>query len=285
MGYDTLPWILTLRACILSQTLSRIDATAYWNNLKRTILINPFARSRHGDAVGGADGGAPTSLLLFAFGHRSRVEGVGHVEKSLAIELPGYSLLDFIRYNRAFRSHSDDDKYNHNPGGARGTRCQVVVDVFERLKHLALMCRGAREMDKYELIEYRESEDETVRLLKSATNLESLELEIDAGERVPTNSERQFEIRDSPVDLVLLSLFSSPSTTYPYLRELKIGASLHPDSFINFLSNHKSTLRSLVMTDCIGYDWDKILDFIDQDLKLDHFRARFLWTRRLRRCC
>jgi hypothetical protein len=25
-------------------------------------------------------------------------------------------------------------------------------------------------MDKYELIEYRESEDETVRLLKSATN-------------------------------------------------------------------------------------------------------------------
>jgi hypothetical protein len=32
------------------------------------------------------------------------------------------------------------------------------------------MCRGAREMDKYELIEYRESEDETVRLLKSATN-------------------------------------------------------------------------------------------------------------------
>jgi hypothetical protein len=36
------------------------------------------------------------------------------------------------------------------------------------------------------------------------------------------------------------------------------------------------------MTDCIGYDWDKILDFIDQDLKLDRFCARFLWTRRLR---
>jgi hypothetical protein len=36
------------------------------------------------------------------------------------------------------------------------------------------------------------------------------------------------------------------------------------------------------MTDCISYDWETILDFIDRDLKLDHFRAKFLWTRRLR---
>jgi hypothetical protein len=160
-----------------------------------------------------------------------------------------------------------------------GAQCQVILDAFKRLKHLALLCRGSREMNSYDLAGYRESGHETLRLLASATSLESLEQEIDEGKRVTAHGRGP---RDSPVDLVPLSLLSRPETNYPYLRELNIGASLHPDSFINFLSNHKSTLRRLAMTDCIGYDWETILDFIDQDVKLDHFRAKFLWMRRLR---
>jgi hypothetical protein len=260
----------------------------YWNNLKRTILINPFSRERHGDAIGTADGAVPTSVLLMALGNRSRVEGVAQME-SRTIEMPGYSHLDFISYHRGFRRPSEHEE-QFNSEDEWEAQCQVVIDVFKRLKNLALLCRGSRDMDKYELIEYRESEEEILRLLESATNLESLELEIGEGERVSSHAGHHEELRDSPVDLVLSSLFSSPYKTYPFLRELKIGASLHPESFINFLDQHKSTLRSLVMTDCIGYDWEKILDFVDQDLELDHFRAKFLWTRRLKtrdddHCC
>jgi hypothetical protein len=236
-----------------------------------------FFSERRGHATALGDGGAPTALLLVALGNRSRVEGVKHLE-SLTIEMPGHSHLDVIRYRRGFCRH-----YEHNEGfddeKAAEAQCQVVLDVFKRLKHLALLFPGSREMFKYELIEYRDSKYETLQLLESATDLESLELEVDEDKRVLADDCKP---RDSPVDLVLLSLLSKPETTYLHLRELKIGASLHPDSFINFLSNHKSTLRRLVMTDCISYHWETILDFIDRDLKLDLFRAKFLWTRRLR---
>jgi hypothetical protein len=279
---DCLPRLRNLREVVADRIkpegVTRIDATTYWNNLKRTILVNPFSRERFGNAIGSVNGSLPTSFLLMALGHRLRVEGVEDVE-SLTMEMPGYSPLDFIRYNSRFYGDSDDMELYDPNEAPWGARCQVVVDVFKRLKHLALICRGSREMDKYELIEYRESEHETVRLLKSATNLESLELEIDQGLRV-LSRHHDLAIRDSPVDLVLSSLFTW--ATYPFLRELKIKASLHPQPFIDFLSWHKSTLRSLVMTDCIGYDWNKILDSIDQDLKLDNFRARFLWTRRFK---
>jgi hypothetical protein len=259
---------------IKSSGIGRIDATAYWNNLSRTILVNAFSLEGRPRAVRRENGGAPTALLLVALGNRSRVEGVKHVE-SLTIEMPAYSHLDIIKHRYVFCRHYegiDDEK-------AGEAQCLIVLDVFKRLKHLALLFPGSQKMRKNKLIGYRESEHEILRLLESATDLESLELEVDEGKRVLADDRGP---RDSPVDLVLSSLLSRPETTYPCLREVKIGASLHPDSFINFLSNHKSTLRRLVMTDCISYDWETILDFIDQDLKLDHFRAKFLWTRRLR---
>jgi hypothetical protein len=141
-----------------------------------------FFSERRGHATALGDGGAPTALLLVALGNRSRVEGVKHLE-SLTIEMPGHSHLDVIRYRRGFCRH-----YEHNEGfddeKAAEAQCQVVLDVFKRLKHLALLFPGSREMSKYELIEYRDSKYETLQLLESATDLESLELEVDEGKRV-----------------------------------------------------------------------------------------------------
>lgn len=81
---DCLPKFRNLREVVADRIkrsgISRIDATAYWNNLKRTILINPFSRERHGDAIGTADGAVPTSVLLMALGNRSRVEGCSNGE-------------------------------------------------------------------------------------------------------------------------------------------------------------------------------------------------------------
>jgi hypothetical protein len=279
LPHDCLPRFRNLREVaadrIKRSGISRVDATAYWNYLKRRILINPFSRALHGDAVGVASGAAPTLLLLVALGNRSRVEGVEHVER-LTIEMPANSYdyyLDLIQHPSLVSEHSDNDEVQE-------AHFQVFLDVFKHLKHLVMLCPGTRKMDIYKLDEYRECEDEPLLLLDSATNLESLELEIGEGDRMPLKSYDLEEIRD--VDDALLSLLSRPWTTFPCLRELKIGASLHPEPFTNFLSQHKSTLRNLVMTDCIGYDWGKILDFVDQDLKLDHFRARFLWMRRLK---
>jgi hypothetical protein len=125
-----------------------------------------------------------------------------------------------------------------------------------RLDRLVLLCPGSR--DRPRGVNW-EAQVETKLFLESAANLQSLELEFGEGVCPPEYCGAG----------ILLWLLSRSKTTFLHLQTLKLGAVFPPKHLIKFLSQHKSTLRSVELQDCISYNWRELRAFVEQELKLD----------------
>lgn len=247
---------------------NRIDAGVYWSNLERKILVNPLSRigcdiyrfgvaNIYDNAEKKYQGLVPTFFLLEAIGHRSRVAGIEPLE-SLTFEIPQDAHRLFIKHPKRFIGR---EAYGPISKAERKARHKAIAHVFVELKHLVLLCPGP--LDKNDSMSWTAG-NETRLFLESATNLQSLELAYGIADR----------IREDRV--ILLWLLSRHKTTFPRLQTFKLGAKFPPNYLINFLSQHKFTLRSLEMKDCVSYNWRETLAFIAQELKPEQFHAKFL---------
>jgi len=250
----------------------------YWNNLESKILVNPLSRttsdiskkfdtgsaSSDDDYAWRDDGLAPTFFLLEALGYRSGIAGIRSVE-SLTIEMSSTAYRQILeRSQETLRSGA----FGLMDAAEGEPRYQLIVDIFVKLKHLILLIPGPHDRKSgINAAALREMK----LILETATNLQSLELEIHGNDYPPLcnvffNEE------------VIGWLLSRRKTMFPHLRGLKLRARFPPKSFINFLSQHRSTLRTVEMRDCESYNWREILAFIEQGLELEKFHAKFLWT-------
>ena len=225
-------------------------------------------------------GGIPTFFLLEALVHRFGIAGMKPLE-SFTIEIPPYAYLDLLEKPTVYLNAMPEEFVPLDQAEKKAWY-QAIVGIFSNLKHLVLLCSGPSDTGDGTMWGGSGSEWQAKMFLETATNLQSLELEMGNGVRIPTQPDFT-ELQDLPMHAALMWLMSRRETTYPHLKELKVGATFKPKFFINFLSHHKSTLRSLEMKDCVSHNWREVLAFIKHDLKLAHFSAKFLWTRRVTR--
>lgn len=199
-----------------------------------------------------------------AIGLRSASARVKQVE-TLVFELTSYLSSQYLMGTSDSRR---DVVTNHT------LRWQNVIKTFAYLKELTLAIPGAVVHDVQTSADKKGHVKDTCEILRAAKNLEKLNLIY--GDIDSTNSPDLVAMSDDLgrrcwmlPQFALMPFLSSPETTFPHLKDLRIKATVPGQEFSDFLRLHASTLRRLEICDSYSDNWDVVLYSIARYLILD----------------
>jgi hypothetical protein len=181
-------------------------------------------------------------FMVTAVGYRNGIAGTKAVEK-LTIDLPAHwSVHDMVYPPSNYPKHVHVKAYPKSVDSV--AKYGVILDAFRPLKQLTLQCPSVdadEDVDDVAQVHVEEASE----ILATAVGLQSLDLDFCEPGR---SYEDPSEFYDR-VDPGLKALLARKTTTYPHLKELRISAFFHADSFNSFLLLHKETPKSLDIRD------------------------------------
>jgi hypothetical protein len=241
-----------------------------WKGLRNVIRVGPddfVWRQDIAELDYAHLSGQAALCLLEALAYRASFPGVKQI-KSLSVHSshlePYMDLLDDDPSGpKVFMAYSEEiDELM----AFRDARHLTLLDGFRNLTSLRLHIPHAT-VSAHVSANGVGMADETMDFLRSARHLRKLDLRYGDDEMSP----------DDESDSQLEDLFDTDEVVFPDLQDLALATNVPAEKLLNFLANHKGSLRSLELRDMLIHNVDLAIEQIPRIIKLDHVYMECLW--------